>query len=132
MPRALVRQERLALMGQLAGSIGHELRNPLGVILNAVYFLKIGGSKNASDKVKEYLTIAIENEARASDKIVTDLLDFTRLKSIDREAVSVSDLIGETLERFPVPPSVEVVLEIPLDLPRVFVNSPRMIQILET
>lgn len=125
----LVRQERLALMGQLAGSIGHELRNPLGVILNAVYFLKMVAQKDASDKVKEYLTI-IENEARASDKIVTDLLDFTRLKSIDREAVSVSDLIGETLERFPVPPSVEVVLEIPLDLPRVFVDSQHMIQIL--
>ncbi|MBK7452797.1 MAG: PAS domain S-box protein [Anaerolineales bacterium] len=125
----LVRQERLALMGQLAGSIGHELRNPLGVILNAVYFLKMVAQKDASDKVKEYLTI-IENEARASDKIVTDLLDFTRLKSIDREAVSVSDLISETLERFPVPPSVEVVLEISPDLPKVFVDSQHMIQIL--
>lgn len=125
----LVRQERLALMGQLAGSIGHELRNPLGVILNAVYFLKMVAQKDTSDKVKEYLTI-IENEARTSDKIVTDLLDFTRLKSIDRETVSVSDLISETLERFPVPPSVEVVLEIPPDLPKIYVDSQHMIQIL--
>lgn len=125
----LVRQERLALMGQLAGSIGHELRNPLGVILNAVYFLKMVSQKDSSKQVMEYLTI-IENEARASDKIVTDLLDFTRLKSIDRESVSVSDLIGETLERFPVPPSVEVVLEIPPDLPKVYVDSQHMIQIL--
>ncbi len=125
----LVRQERLALMGQLAGSIGHELRNPLGVILNAVYFLKMVAQKDTSDKVKEYLTI-IENEARTSDKIVTDLLDFTRLKSIDRETVSVSDLISETLERFPVPPSVEVVLEISPDLPKIYVDSQHMIQIL--
>ncbi len=125
----LVRQEKLALMGQLAGSIGHELRNPLGVILNAVYFLKMVAQKDASDKVREYLTI-IENEARTSDKIVTDLLDFTRLKSIDREAVSVADLIGETLERFPVPPSVEVVLEIPPDLPKINVDPQHMIQIL--
>ncbi|NTV84560.1 MAG: two-component sensor histidine kinase, partial [Bacteroidales bacterium] len=70
----LVRQERLATLGQLAGSIGHELRNPLGVISNAVYFLKLS-QPNASDKVKEYLDI-IEKETRTSDKIITDLLDF--------------------------------------------------------
>jgi PAS domain S-box-containing protein len=124
----LVRQERLALMGQLAGSIGHELRNPLGVISNAVYFLKMA-QPDASDKVKEYLTI-IENEARTSDKIVTDLLDFTRLKSVDREAVSLSDLVGETLERFPVPSSVAVIRKIPADLPMVYVDSQHMIQVL--
>ena len=37
---ALVRQTRLAALGQLSGSIGHELRNPLGVIRNALYLIK--------------------------------------------------------------------------------------------
>jgi len=35
----LVRKEKLAVLGQLAGSMGHELRNPLGVISNSVYYL---------------------------------------------------------------------------------------------
>jgi len=124
----LVRQERLATLGQLAGSIGHELRNPLGVISNAVYFLKMA-QPDASDKVKEYLTI-IENEAHTSDKIVTDLLDFTRLKSVEREAISVSELIRQTLERFPTPPSVEVTLEIPSDLPKVYADPHHIVQVL--
>ena len=38
---ALVRKERLAVLGQLAGGIGHELRNPLGAIKSAAYFLNM-------------------------------------------------------------------------------------------
>lgn len=124
----LVRQERLATLGQLAGSIGHELRNPLGVISNAAFFLRMS-QPDASEQVREYLDI-IENETRISDKIITDLLDFTRIKSIDRQAVSVSDLIGQTLGRFSAPSSVQVTLKIPPGLPRVFADPSHVVQVL--
>jgi len=124
----LVRQERLAMLGQLAGSIGHELRNPLGVISNAVYFLKMS-EPNASDRVKEYLDI-IEKETHTSDKIITDLLDFTRIKSLDRQPASVFELIHQTLERYPAPPSVEVALEIPTDLPKIYADPQHILQVL--
>ena len=81
----LVRQEKLAVLGQLAGSVGHELRNPLGVINNAVYYLRMV-QPEADEKVKEYLGI-IEHETRTADKIITDLLDFSRIKSVDQETV---------------------------------------------
>jgi PAS domain S-box-containing protein len=124
----LVRQEKLATLGQLAGSMGHELRNPLGVISNAIYFLK-AAQPDASEKVKEYLSI-IEKEARTSDKIITDLLDFTRLKSVDRQAVSVSELIQQTLNRFPAPESIDVTLNLPADLPQIFADPHHVVQIL--
>ncbi len=124
----LVRHERLAMLGQLAGSIGHELRNPLGVISNAVYFLKMA-QPDADGRVKEYLDI-IENETRTSDKIVTDLLDFTRIKSVDPKPASVPELVSQTLQRFPAPESVEVAVEIAPDLPQVYADQHHVVQVL--
>jgi PAS domain S-box-containing protein len=124
----LVRQERLATLGQLAGSVGHELRNPLGVISNAVYFLKMTQS-DANDTVLEYLDI-IEKETRISDKIITDLLDFTRIKSVNREPANVPDLLHQMLQRYPVPSSIEVAFELPADLPPVYVDPRQIIQVL--
>jgi signal transduction histidine kinase len=124
----MVRQERLATLGQLAGSVGHELRNPLGVISNAVYYLKMT-QPDANPTIRDYLDI-IEKETRTSDKIITDLLDFTRLKSVNREPVSVPDLLAQTLKRFPVPDSVEMVCDLPPDLPPVYADRGHIVQVL--
>jgi PAS domain S-box-containing protein len=124
----LLRQEKLAVLGQMASSVGHELRNPLAVLNSSVYYLKMI-QPDAAPKVREYLDV-IQQEVRNSEKIITDLLDFARIKSVESEAVSVSDLIRQTLERFPAPPSVEVILDLPDNLPRVYVDSRQMIQVL--
>ena len=120
----IVRQERLATLGQLAGSVGHELRNPLGVISNAVYYLKMT-QPDANKTILEYLDI-IEKETHNSDKIVTDLLDFTRLKSVNREPAEASELLRQTFERYPVPDSVEVTLDLPLTCHRSMPTPPRL------
>ena len=75
----LVRKEKLATLGQLAGSVGHELRNPLGVMSNAVYYLKTV-MPDADENVKEYLDI-IKSEINNSERIISDLLDFSRTKT---------------------------------------------------
>ncbi len=124
----LIRQERLAALGQIAGSMGHELRNPLGVISNAVYFLKMA-QPDADEKIKEYLDI-IENQTFVSSKIIGDLLDFTRVKSIEFAAVAVAQLITQTLERFPAPESVQIKLDLPAELPQAFVDAQHIVQIL--
>jgi PAS domain S-box-containing protein len=124
----LVRQEKLSVLGQMASSVGHELRNPLNIINSAIYYLKMV-QPDAPDKIKEYHA-RIEQEVRNSDKIITDLLDFARVKNVDREVVSVSDLVRQTLERFPAPANVEVTLDIPAGLPPVFVDPLQMIQVL--
>ncbi len=124
----LVRQEKLAVLGQLAGGVGHELRNPLAVIINAVYFLKLV-QPEADEKIKDYLGM-IERETHNAEMIIADLLDFARVQSAEREAVSVSELVRQTLERFPAPASVEVTLEIPSDLLKVYADPRQMTQVL--
>ena len=124
----MVRQEKLAVLGQLAGGVGHELRNPLGIISNAIYYLKLI-QPDAAEKVKEYQAL-ISREVRASEKIITDLLDFARLESMERSQVAVTELVQWTLMRFAVPEFIETTLKLPEDLPDVLVDLGQMQQVL--
>src|SRR5207244_8710004 len=56
---ALVRRERLAILGQLAGGLSHELRNPLGVVKNSAYYLRM--VLPADEAARKHLAI-IERE----------------------------------------------------------------------
>ncbi len=124
----LVRQERLAVLGQLAGSVGHELRNPLGVISNAIYYLKLI-QPEADARVRQYLGV-IEQETHTASKIIGDLLDFARLKSLACEQVEVSELVRRTLEHFPVPTGVKLIIRLPADLHPVYADPGHMVQVL--
>ncbi|MEW5869844.1 MAG: ATP-binding protein, partial [Chloroflexota bacterium] len=123
----LVRQEKLAILGQLAGSVGHELRNPLGVIGNAVFFLR-QFQPDADDKVKEYLGI-IEAQVHTADKIIHDLLNFGRSNSVILEPVQVSQLVKDALLRFPTPGNVRVVNNLPDNLPELKIDRQQIIQV---
>ncbi|MDO9140880.1 MAG: ATP-binding protein, partial [Methylobacter sp.] len=107
----LMRNEKLAVLGQIAGSVGHELRNPLGVMSNAVYFLQTVLS-DADETTKEYLDI-IKSEIAGSERIVSDLLDAVRTKPPQSATVDVRELINQTLHRCILPPSVALELDIP-------------------
>jgi signal transduction histidine kinase len=118
---ALVRKEKLAMLGQVAGNVGHELRNPLGVMSNAVYFLQTV-LPDASDTVKEYLNI-IKHEIAGSERIVTDLLDAVRTRPPQAETVVLEQLIGQIFSQCSVPAAVAVKLEIPTSLPPLHVDA---------
>ena len=123
----LVRKEKLALLGQVADTVGHELRNPLGVMNNAVYFLQTVLA-DADEITKEYLDI-IKDEIAVAERIVSDLLDAVRTKSPYPEMVEVAVLIQQTLRKCYVPPSVTVRLGIPETLPAVLVDPVQMRQV---
>jgi PAS domain S-box-containing protein len=123
----LVRKEKLAVLGQVAGSVGHELRNPLGVMNNAVYFLQTV-LPDADDGVKEYLNI-IKNEIAGSERIVSDLLDSVRTKPPQPEAVGVAEVIEKTLGKLTIPPSATVKLDIPATLPLLRVDAQQIHQV---
>jgi len=89
MDEKLRRQEKLAVMGQLAGGVGHELRNPLGVIKNAVYFLN-RVLEEPEPEVKETLEI-LDKEVDNSERIIRNLLDFARARPPSWRKVDVND-----------------------------------------
>ena len=117
----LVIKEKLAVLGQLADGVGHELSKPLTVINNAVYYLKLVET-DADEKVRQYHAL-IEQEVHMAEKIINDLLDFAYAAPPDREPVSVPKLVNRVLEHFPLLPSVEVELKLCSDLPKVYADS---------
>jgi PAS domain S-box-containing protein len=124
----LLRREKLAVLGQLAGGVGHELRNPLGVIANAVYYLQ---AKLPDDDaaIQKHLQL-IAAEVRTSEKIVRDLLGFSRTGPGERREEAISDLLGEVLERHPPPGNVEVMCDLPSDLSPVWIDAQQISQVL--
>ena len=125
----LLRQERLATLGQLAGSVGHELRNPLNVITSSVYLLKktlIG----LDEKSKEYLDI-INQETEKSAKIIKDLLDFGKISFANKEKVDVSSLISQALARNIPPENIDVASSDISDTLTILVDSQQIGQVLD-
>jgi signal transduction histidine kinase len=123
-----IRQERLAAIGQLAGSMGHELRNPIGVLSNAVYFLN-ATLPDADGKTQEFLDL-MDSEIKNANKIISDLLDFARIKSIDIGPTAVSEIISKTMSKHPPTENINVIIEAPEDLPPVHVDSLQIAQVL--
>jgi signal transduction histidine kinase len=124
---SLVRREKLAMLGQLAGGVGHELRNPLGVMTNAIYYLLMV-LKEAPADVKEYLGI-LRTQIALSEKIVGDLLDFARVKKPQLETLPVEKIVREQLERVGDLDGVKLVENIAAGLPPVRVDRVQIGQV---
>jgi signal transduction histidine kinase len=125
----LVRKEKLAMLGQVAGSVGHELRNPLGVMSNAVYFLQTV-LEGSDESVKEYLGI-IRDEIDRSEHIVTELLAAVRTRSSEVATHGVAELLGQILRQCVVPDGVTVTLDIPETIPPLRVDALQLQQVLK-
>jgi signal transduction histidine kinase len=125
----LVSKEKLAILGRLSGSVGHELRNPLGVINNAVYFLKTV-MPDADETIKDYLDI-IKSEVNNSLRIISDLLDFSRTKTPHTSLTTIDELISKSLEHCPLTKGITVRIDIPAGLPAVKVDPLQMRQVFQ-
>ncbi len=102
----LIQREKMAQFGQLARGIAHELRNPLGVISNAVYYIKSTYAEKEST-MTEYLNI-IETEVNNSEKTITDLLEYSREPIPLQEETNLCELLDEVMNRLPPPESIQV------------------------
>ncbi len=124
----LIAQEKLAALGQMASVVGHELRNPLAVMNNAVYLLKTKLTSPQSpagdddkNKIQKHLN-TIEGEIAKSNSIIRDVLDFARHRALNLAPQKVDDLVDKAIERIQLPPGVSLKkdlglqdLQVPLD-----------------
>ncbi len=121
----LHRSERLAFMGKLAGSVTHELRNPMAVIRNAAYFLEAQKGKHNEEKLTEYIGI-IGREIRVIDSIIEDIMGFARTDPTELDKVDLREVVDETITSLNIPDLVLVEKELE-DVPRVMANSKQLV-----
>jgi signal transduction histidine kinase len=123
------RAERLSTFGQLVGSIGHDLRNPLGVIETSLYILR--GRVGEDAKVTKHLD-RISEQLGIANGIISNLLDMIRNRPLQKERVRLADVLTGAAAAVKRPAGVTVALEgldaapevegDPVQLRQVFVN----------
>jgi signal transduction histidine kinase len=116
----LLKSERLASIGQLAASMAHELRNPLGVIKNVSYYLSTALGKS-DEKIKKHLGI-LDQELTTSNKIITDLLDFSSGKVPALQRVDIKRVLKDSLSHVDVPKEIEVADKYVGSLPKIMAD----------
>jgi len=104
----LLKTQRMAVIGELAGIVGHDLRNPLTSIAGATYYLKKRLGPLGDEKVLEILNLIDKNIAY-SNKIINDLLDYSREIKLDLNETSPIEIVDEALAAVEVPSTIEVV-----------------------
>ena len=100
----LVKQTRLATIGQIAASIAHELRNPLGAARNATYILKrrLPAEQLEALRCSEYLDM-IDQEINAADRIISNLMEMSRPKEPTKQVMDLEELVGHAWSRVGAP-----------------------------
>lgn len=105
----LLSRERLAAIGQLTAKVSHELRNPLGTIRTTLHTLR---ERAATDVSLDRLWQRAERNVERCDRIIGELLTFTRPRPQRRERVELMALVREVLGDYALPEGVQLNLEL--------------------
>ena len=120
MQEKLLRAERLGALGELAGSVSHEMRNPLNVIKSSTFYLR-GRLGEADDKVVTHLD-RMERSVERADNIINDLLSYSKITTTNLQETDVRRLVETILSEIKVPEGVKVTVKAPDDLPALRVD----------
>ncbi len=107
----LIKSAKFNVIGQLASTVGHELRNPLGVIKNSVYFLNMILKDDADKRIVKHLKI-LDKKVVSANNIINDLLDVTRKKVPTLQLNDLNKMVTNVLSHLMVPENI--VLDIKL------------------
>ncbi len=118
----LVRTEKLAAIGELAGGVGHELRNPLATIKASAYFLKMKMGNVADEKVGKHLDM-LDKQVGVCDQIISDLLDFSRPGKPEVKEVDINQVVQKVVQATAPPQNVEISTSLAGDMTPVMADA---------
>ncbi|TEU09260.1 HAMP domain-containing protein [Candidatus Bathyarchaeota archaeon] len=128
--RSLLKEnERMAAIGETAAMVGHDLRNPLQVIVGSIDLIKKRLNKrgDSSDgrEIEKWVD-KIDAQTDYMNKIVSDLQDYSRNIKPTREEADVEALMGDVVSSVDIPGDVDVSIVLDEGLPDISVDETLM------
>lgn len=126
----LIQAEKLNAIGLLASGVAHEVKNPLGIIIQGVNYLEAKMHPRENDII-DTLNI-IKNSVQRANKIVNALLDFSRAKSLDLQPEDINSILKSALDlvktniKFE---NIDIIFEADNSISKVLVDKNRIEQV---
>jgi signal transduction histidine kinase len=115
----LIQAEKMGALGQLAAGVAHEIKNPLAIIIQGIEFIR---SSISSDKMLLDAVNRIKEATVRADKIVRDLLNFSKQTSVAFEEVDILNIINESISLIEYqlgPKNIKIIRDLPPSLPKI-------------
>ncbi|MCW3995003.1 MAG: PAS domain-containing protein [Candidatus Bathyarchaeota archaeon] len=109
--KQLQEKERLAAIGQTAGMVGHDIRNPLQAIIGEIYIIRYELASMPKSQVSKSINESldsIEQGISYINKIVADLQDYSRQLRPEMQSVDLANLIGNVFEAITIPQNIKL------------------------
>ncbi len=120
----LLKSERLSVLGQLTATVAHELRNPLSAIRNTLFTIK-ELAVNAEIKLDRPVA-RMERSIERCDRIISDLLEYTRNRELNRTNVSFDHWLVGVLSEQTISPAIAATTELATGEAAVLIDPDRM------
>ncbi len=131
--KELKQAERMAAIGETAGMVGHDIRNPLHAMSGDVYLTKLDVDSLPDSEAKRDILDnmkAIDDNIYYINKIVADLQDYSKVQTPVIEDVDFKETVNKMLSAINVPPSVKVTVSIEDSFPILKSNDATLRRIL--
>jgi signal transduction histidine kinase len=114
--KQLINLERLAAIGEVAGMVGHDIRNPLQALTGEVYLIRTDldsvNDPEAKQAIVESLD-SVDEEISYINKIVADLQDYSRKLTPDTTQLDLNQQLSELIKTLNIPQKIHLTLNIP-------------------
>jgi len=123
----MLRQEKLAFLGQIAGNVSHELRNPLSAIKNAAYYLNIV-LEDPNPELQEMIEI-LNNEVKKTEHIISDLLGFTRTRPPEYQTLQITEVLQKSIASLQIPNTIEIITQVDPEYQKIIADPNQINQV---